>query len=154
MMSSRPAVSDRRPQAAVRQPFTAPASRSDERAWREAGLLLDTAGCSLPASPPPCGFCDGADLGDTCPAALTCPSCGAGPGRHCQRPSEWETYSWHVARVQAAELEDQRREDAGATDLPARWATTPGSTANSRGAADRRDGPEVQAPLWTLQYNH
>ncbi|SEM77628.1 zinc finger domain-containing protein [Streptacidiphilus jiangxiensis] len=108
----------------VRQPFGPPSSRAEERAWRDAGLLVDTAGSPLPATGTPCGFCDGSDLGDTCPGALTCPKCKAPPGRHCRRPSEWETSQWHAARVQAADLEDQRREDAGDGTMPARWAST------------------------------
>ncbi|GJF30315.1 hypothetical protein KNE206_30150 [Kitasatospora sp. NE20-6] len=113
------------PLGEVRQPFGPPSSKDEERTRRESGLLVDVAGRPLPAAPgTPCAFCDGFNPGDTCPAALTCPQCGAPPRKRCRRPSEHETQEWHIARVRAADLEDQRREDTGDTTLPARWTST------------------------------
>lgn len=107
----------------VRQPFAAPSSQTEERAWRSAGLLVDLAGRPLPTAAVPCAFCDGDDLGDTCPAALTCRTCGAEPGKRCLRPSEHTADRWHHARIRAAELEDQRRQNAKDITLPAPWMT-------------------------------
>ncbi|MFJ9574669.1 DUF6884 domain-containing protein [Streptomyces bacillaris] len=106
----------------MRRQILGPPSDIDAgRAWRAAGLLVDVAGRALPTARRPCAFCDGEDLGDTCPAALTCPTCRAGPRTRCQRPSGHTADQWHRARVRAADMEDQRREDGGETNLPARW---------------------------------
>jgi hypothetical protein len=105
-----------------RQTFEPPSDLATSRAWRAAGLLVDVAGRALPTARRPCAFCDGDDLGDTCPAALTCPTCRAGPRTRCRRPSGHAADQWHRARVRAADTEDQRREDGGDTNLPARWA--------------------------------
>ncbi|WP_405533801.1 hypothetical protein OG592_43570 (plasmid) [Streptomyces avidinii] len=52
----------------------------------------------------------------------------AAPGKRCRRPSGHTAEQWHAARVRAADLEDQRREEDGDSTLPARWADTrPGS---------------------------
>jgi hypothetical protein len=107
-----------------RQSFGPPSRRAEERAWRAAGLLVDVSGRALPPTVQPCGFCDGGDIGDTCPASLTCPTCHAGPKQRCRRPSGHTAEQWHLERIRAADLEDQRREEDGDTTLPARWADT------------------------------
>ncbi|MHC3392836.1 zinc finger domain-containing protein [Streptomyces lavendulocolor] len=116
-----------------RQSFGPPSTRAEERGWRAAGLLVDVAGRVLPATAPLCGFCDGEDIGDTCPASLTCPTCKATPRQRCRRPSGHTAEQWHCSRVRAADLEDQRREEDGDTTLPARWADTPPAPTPSRG---------------------
>ncbi|KOU73163.1 hypothetical protein ADK61_23990 [Streptomyces sp. XY66] len=115
------------------QRFGPPSTRAEERAWRAAGLLVDVAGRGLPAKVRPCAFCDGEDLGDTCPASLTCPTCKAAPRRRCCRPSGHTAEQWHRRRVRAADLEDQRREEDGDTTLPARWADTQPAPTPPRG---------------------
>ncbi|MFE9121477.1 hypothetical protein [Streptomyces sp. NPDC007172] len=107
-----------------RQSFGPPSMRAEERGWRTAGLLVDVAGRVLPATVQPCASCDGEDLGDTCPAFLTCPTCKAAPQQRCRRPSGHTAEQWHRRRVRAADLKDQRREEDGDTTLPARWADT------------------------------
>ncbi|MFK0154149.1 hypothetical protein ACIQVK_19010 [Streptomyces sp. NPDC090493] len=92
------------------QCFGPPSTRAEERACRAAGLLVDGAGRVLPATVQPCAFCNGKDLGDTCPASLTCPTCKSAPRQQCRRPSGHTAEQWHRRRIHAADLEDQRRE--------------------------------------------
>ncbi|WP_435060142.1 DUF6884 domain-containing protein [Streptomyces sp. bgisy060] len=110
-----------------RQPFGPPSDIAAGRTWHAAGLLVDVGGRTLSTARRPCAFCDGDDLGDTCPAALTCQTCRAGPRTRCQRPSGHTADHWHVRRVHAADLEDERREEGGDTRLPARWQDAPPS---------------------------
>ncbi|MGY4963680.1 DUF6884 domain-containing protein [Streptomyces sp. 900105245] len=105
-----------------RQRFGPPSTLAQGHAWRAAGLLVDVAGRALPTTTQSCASCDGEDLGDTCPGSLPCRSCGAVPQQRCRRPSGHTAEQWHVRRVRAADLEDQRREESGDTTLPARWA--------------------------------
>jgi hypothetical protein len=117
----------------TRQSFGPPSTRAEERAWRAAGLLVDGAGRALPAMVQPCAFCDGGDLGDTCPASLICPTCKAAPRQRCHRPSGHTAEQWHTWRVRAADLEDQRREDDGDCTLPARWPDAQPAPTPARG---------------------
>jgi hypothetical protein len=53
---------------------------------------------------PACDFCAGDAIeGSTCPRALPCPTCHAGAGSPCYRPSGHRAMSLHAERVAAAE---------------------------------------------------
>ncbi|GLX22586.1 DUF6884 domain-containing protein [Streptomyces lavendulae] len=124
-----------------RQRFGPPSTKAQGRAWRAAGLLVDVAGRALRTTAQSCASCDGEDLGDTCPGSLPCRSCGAVPHQRCRRPSGHTAEQWHVRRVRAADLEDQRREESGDTTLPARWAD-----------ARPSDGPTPRSTMTTHPY--
>lgn len=51
-----------------------------------------------------CHWCGGpADTESTCPKSIECPSCGAGPGESCHRPSGHRAATMHARRWQLAE---------------------------------------------------
>jgi hypothetical protein len=53
-----------------------------------------------------CPYCGGtATVGSTCPKAVTCPTCHAGPGSPCKRPSG-HACDVHNARTAVAEALD------------------------------------------------
>lgn len=55
-----------------------------------------------------CTFCGGdAIVGTTCPKAIECPSCHAGAGESCKRPSGHRAAELHVARVAVAEMDSE-----------------------------------------------
>lgn len=57
----------------------------------------------------PCSYCGGeADPSSTCPRAVECPTCGAGAGSPCRRPSGHRAASLHVSRISVAEELDRR----------------------------------------------
>jgi hypothetical protein len=69
----------------------------------------------MPAGAQPmsaCPYCAGAALeGTTCPRAIECPTCHAGIGARCTRPSGHPAQDIHVDRIAAAEALDARLED-------------------------------------------
>ncbi|WP_033821033.1 MULTISPECIES: hypothetical protein [unclassified Kitasatospora] len=107
-----------------RQPVPSPGDPAAAHLLLQAGELIDLTGDPLQPGPR-CATCEGFDLGDTCPMALTCPTCLAVPGRRCRRPSGHTAPGTHVARLKAADLADDEREAAGDPTLPARWAPEP-----------------------------
>jgi hypothetical protein len=58
-------------------------------------------------TPDPCPWCGGeADPTTTCPKSLTCPTCHAGPGSPCVRPSGHRAAQLHAQRIDGAVLRD------------------------------------------------
>lgn len=106
------------------QPAPRPDTLAEVRALLDAGELVNLAGEPLTLAD--CGTCPGAQLGETCPRAVTCPTCGATPGRPCRRPSGHDIATpgrVHDTRSTAAEAVDEQRERAGDPTLPAPWPT-------------------------------
>lgn len=61
---------------------------------------------ALRAAAARCEWCGGEALeGTTCPRSITCPTCGAGAGSPCRRPSGHRAMVLHVERIRAAEGE-------------------------------------------------
>ncbi len=96
--------------------------------------LRDLAGRPLALGP--CAHCPRQTWGETCPKALPCPTCGAGVGCPCRRPSG-HGCGWHAARLAASAAVDAARETAGDPTLPAPWAAQPWQPAGWRAAAPR-----------------
>ena len=125
--------------AARRQPVPAPRGPDALQALLTTGVLVDLAG--NPLSPgPQCTTRPGADLGDTCPQALVCPTCGPAPSRRCRRPSGYTT-PLHKSRLNAADKADQDHETAGDVALPARWAPRPLTSSTSGPPHNQRTKP-------------
>ena len=56
---------------------------------------------------PRCRWCGGrAVKGSICPWSVPCPSCGAGAGLSCQRPSGHKASRLHAARYHFTEAQD------------------------------------------------
>jgi hypothetical protein len=54
-----------------------------------------------------CEWCGGfAVRGSKCPMAVVCPTCAAGRGQPCRRPSEHRAAKMHAPRYHAAEAMD------------------------------------------------
>lgn len=105
--------------AAITQPMPAPRMRSVFRKLLTSGALVDRAGRPVPGLP--CPVCGNPDDTSTCPGTLPCPSCPAGAGRRCKRPSGHTSDTWHAARVKAADAVDRDREQANDPTLLAPW---------------------------------
>lgn len=55
-----------------------------------------------------CVWCVGQVVpGSTCPRSVVCPTCSAGPGRPCRRPSGHRADQLHAGRIEYAERLDQ-----------------------------------------------
>lgn len=107
--------------AACVQPVPPPDNQADAQALLDARILIDLSG--RPLSPHTCPTCHGHDsIGETCPAAVDCPTCGAQGGVRvrCQRPSGHDG-AWHTERRRAAARVDDDREHRGDPTVPAPW---------------------------------
>lgn len=110
----------------VYQPVPAPGSarRYDELVL--SGVLVDMAGNPLVVGK--CSVCGNEPtvLNITCALAVECPSCPAGVGQRCMRPSEHRMSdqfgSSHQRRTHAAAAVDDARIAAGDLTVPAPWA--------------------------------
>lgn len=69
-----------------------------------------------------CIWCSSIALGDTCPMAVSCATCGAEPGQPCTSPKTQSAVTSHGERVLAADARDQLREQLCDPTLPAKWA--------------------------------
>ena len=55
-----------------------------------------------------CKYCDGFSRGDTCYKAVACPTCKAGVGKSCLRPSAHRAAQIHADRVALAQYIDDQ----------------------------------------------
>ena len=56
-----------------------------------------------------CVYCDGFSRGDTCYKEVECPTCKAGVGKNCMRPSGHKASQIHIQRVALAQQIDDKK---------------------------------------------